>query len=86
MLTFVSKIAEQDRIFQLVKRSYPQAQHKAVYDAFVLLATSANISHNEMLQKISLKHPDEVFHSDLQRRAFAALCSLVSPVAVSDVE
>lgn len=80
VLTFAHKTdAKLDRVFQLVLLSYPQAQHKAVYDAFVQLVASANASHHEVLQEISLKHPDDVFHNELQRRAFDALCSLVSP-------
>jgi hypothetical protein len=80
VLTFINKTnAEKDRVFQLVQRRYPHAQHKAVCEAYVQLVASANVSHHDMLQEISLKHPDEVFHSELQRYAFDALCSLVSP-------
>jgi hypothetical protein len=87
VLTFINKTnAEEDRVFQLVKERYPQAQHKAVCDAFVQLLAAANASHHDVLQEISLKHPDDVFHSELQRHAFDALCSLVSPGAVGEAE
>jgi hypothetical protein len=77
LLTFVNKTdAAHDRIFQKVKQSYVPAQHKPVYNAYVLLVDSANMPHHDLLQEIAMKHPEDVFYNVLQRRSFQALCDL----------
>ena len=88
LLTFANQTnAEQDRIFQTVKKWHPPAQHKAVYTAYKVLVETANLSHHNVLQELVLKHPEVVFHNNLQRLSFRAVCELndvVLPPPLSD--
>ena len=78
VLTFTDKQnVGNDRIFQIVKGKYNQAQHKAVLDAYNALVASANASHHDILREISVAHPVEVFQNNMQRMAFEALCELI---------
>lgn len=77
LLTFAHKTdAEQDRIFQKVREWYPPSQHKAVYAAYALLVDAVHLSHHDVLQELLVKHPEGVFHNNLQRLSFRAVCEL----------
>lgn len=68
--------ANQDLIFQHVRRRLPELQHDAVYKAFKSLVASCHQTHHEVLREVSMQHPELVFQNDTQRRAFEALCEL----------
>ena len=77
VLSFSHKDPARDRVYQVALASDSTLQHAAVRQSFKAFVQFSHQPHNDVLQELTLQHPEDVFQNGTQRRIFEALCTVV---------
>ena len=77
VLSFSHKDPARDRVYQVALASDSTLQHAAVRQSFKAFVQFSHQPHHDVLQELTLQHPEDVFQNGTQRRIFEALCTVV---------